>query len=265
MTFLANYNSTEFEVAFTGTVKGKTANRITIMGTRTLGWSSTSIFGDACEYLNTSQPDMNTPTTGQTLYVRSSSAADASAGTGIRTLRIVYLDASGSQQTVAATLNGTTPVSIGSGFSFIQWMESETVGSGGVAAGNITLSSNAAGAPTVAETFEYISTGGGKSLSGRYKVPTGYSAYAIDFDVSAIGNTMDMRLRADVATHSRALTAGVFHFQDRAFLAAGTSRSNSLKYTKFPAGSVLKISASPGAAAAGNKLDCTLSLLTIAD
>lgn len=263
MTYLVNKYSPEFEVALTGKIINKLAQRITVMGTRSSGWSSTTIFGDICEYLDTSQPNINTPTTGQTLYARSSSASDTATGTGIRTMKIVYLDTAGNQQSTTVTLNGTSPVSIGTGYSFIQWMESASVGTSGTAVGNITLSSNSTGAPAVNEIFEYISIGSGKSLSARYKVPTGYSTYAIQFDAAAIGNTMDVRLRADVDSDTRALTTGVFHFQDKVFLSAGTNKNSDLKYMKFPAGSVIKVSAIPGAAPAGNKLDCSISLLTI--
>ena len=263
MTYLVNKYSPEFEVALTGKIIGKTAYHYTIMGTRSLGWSSTAVFGDACEYLDNSQANMNTPTTGQTLYLRSSSASDSSAGTGIRTVKITYLDASGNQQSTTATLNGTTPVSLGVGFSFIQWMESATVGSNGTAVGNITISSNAVGAPAVSEIFEYIGAAAGKSLSCRYKVPTGYTAYAIQFDSAAIASTMDVRLRSDVDSDNRVLNTGVFHFQDKVFLSAGSNKNSDLKYMKFPSGAVIKVSAIPGGATSGNKLDCSISLMIV--
>ena len=89
----------ELEVSLRGTLAGKTARLVNVMGSRTQGWTSTAVLGDACEYLDTSQAAMNTPTVGQTLYVVSTSANDAAAGTGARTIRIVYLDANGLSDT----------------------------------------------------------------------------------------------------------------------------------------------------------------------
>lgn len=109
-------------MSYRGTIENKAAYMYKILGSRDSGWTSTSAFGDTCQYLDTSQALMNTPTTGQTLYLRSSSINDAAAGTGVRTVRIVYLDSSGNQQVRTDTINGTTVVDIGTGYSAIQWM-----------------------------------------------------------------------------------------------------------------------------------------------
>jgi hypothetical protein len=233
------------------------------MGSRTLGWTSTSVLGDACEYLDTSQALMNTPTTGQTLYLVSTSTNDdgSPAGTGAQTVRTVYLDANGVQQVRTDTLNGTTPVSIGTGYSFIQWMEVASVGTGEVSAGNITISSTN-GAATVATTFERISAGGNRSLSGRYKVPSCCHGHLIRWDAAAISNTMDTRIRATMFMDDSSLSS-VYHFIDRAFLASGANISQELEYRELPAGSIVKISAIPGGAPAGNKLDCSFSIIVM--
>ena len=251
----------EYEVQHAGTLNGKAASLYHIMGSRTLGWSSTSVLGDACEYLNTSQALMNTPSTGQTLYLVSTDVNDdgSPTGTGAQTVRTVYLDAAGVQQVRTDTLNGTTPVNIGSGYSFIQWMEVASVGSGEVSAGNISISSTN-GAATVATTFEYVRAGGNRSLSGRYKVPSDCHAHMVHWDVAAIGTTMDTRIRATVFADDDTLSS-VYHFVDRAFLAASVNISQSLEYRELPAGAIVKISAIPGNAPAGNKLDCSFSII----
>jgi hypothetical protein len=256
---------TEFQMAYYGQIGGKTAKVYRVMGSRSQGWTSTTAFGDACEYLDNTQALMNTPTAGQTLYLRSSSASDAAAGTGVRTVRIVYLDAAGVQQVRTDTLTGTTPVSIGTGYSFIQWMESEAIGSTGVAAGTISLSSTN-GVPTVATTFDQIAPGGGRSLSGRYKIPTAHSGYMISWAANAINNTMDVRLRADVFADDRTTLAnGAYHFQDRLFLGANTNDGASGGWLKYPAGSTIKIAAIPGATATANRLDCDMLIAVVAD
>lgn len=254
---------TLLNIARTNNLDGKTARTVYILGSRSQGWSSTSILGDACDYLDTSQALMNTPTSGQTLYVVSTSASDASAGTGARTVRIVYLDANGVEQVTTATLNGTTPVSLGTGFTAIQWIETATVGTNEVAVGNIAITSTN-GAATVATTFELIRAGGNRSLSGRYKIPAGYDGYLLRWSYAAISTTMDTRIRADVFADDRTLCAGVYHFQDRVFVPSNTSGDSELDYLKCPAGSTIKISSIPGLAPAGNKLDCGFSLLLVA-
>ncbi len=139
------------------------------MGTGGSGWSSTSVFGDVCEYFDTSQANMNTPTTGQTLYARSevSPASDTAAGTGIRTMKIVYLDTAGSQQSTTVTLNGLSPVSIGTGYSFSSMDIILLPLERRHCCREYTFSSNSTGAFAINEIFEYISIGSGKSLSAR--------------------------------------------------------------------------------------------------
>ena len=253
------YYSPEYAVQHTGQLGGMPAKLFHIMGSRTLGWSSTSVLGDACEYLDTSQATMNTPTTGQTLYLVSTSASDAAAGVGARTVRTVYLDANGLEQVRTDTLNGTTPVSIGTGYSFIQWMEVASTGTSETSVGSITISSTN-GAATVATTFERITAGGNRSLSGRYKVPSDCHAHMLHWDVAAIGNTMDVRLRATVFSDDGTLST-VYHFLDRWFLASGQTSTGLLEYRELPSNCVVKISAIPGGAPAGNKLDCSFSLI----
>lgn len=255
----------EYQVQYLGTLNGVAASEYHIMGSRTLGWSSTSVLGDACEYLNTTQALMNTPTAGQTLYLVSTSVNDDGnpAGTGAQTVRTVYLDTNGLQQVRTDTLDGTTPVSIGTGYTFIQWMEVASVGSGEVSAGDITISSTN-GAATVATTFEKIKAGGDRSLSGRYKVPSDRIGYLVSWDQKAIGTTMDVRIRATVFADDNSLST-VYHFLDRSFLASGENASSELDYRKLPANCVVKISAIPGNTPAGNKLDCSFSIICMAN
>lgn len=254
------------QVGLFGKVAGRSAMRWRIFGSRSKGWSSTSILGDAAEYLDTSQPRINAVNSATTYYIRSSSASDdgSPVGTGVRTVRIYCLDTAGSPTTITATLDGTTPVSIGSGISYFLWAEVATIGSNTVSVGNITISSNAVGAPAVSEIVEYIAAGGNRSLSGRVKVPTGYSGFLLDWGASAISATMDTRLRGDFLQDDISLSSGVFHFLDRMFLAAGGQDVSDLHYDPVPSGAEVKISAFPGGTPAGNKLECHFDILLIA-
>lgn len=80
--------------------------------------------------------------------VVSSSAADASAGTGARTIRITYYDNSmAGPKTTDVTMNGTTAVATSaSDIRFVEKMEVLTAGSGASNAGTITLRLTGAGA-----------------------------------------------------------------------------------------------------------------------
>lgn len=252
----------EYQVQHTNTLDGVAAKLFHIMGGRTLGWSSTSTLGDLCEYLDTTQALMNTPTPDQNLYLVSTSASDAVAGTGAQTVRTVYLDSLGVQQVRTDTLNGTTPVDIGIGYSFIQWMEVASVGTNEVSAGNISITSTN-GAATVATTFERITSGGNRSLSGRYKVPSDCHGHVVHWDVAAIGTSMDTRIRATVFSDDGSLST-VYHFLDRVFLSSGSQSTGLLEYREVPANCVVKISAIPGNAPTGNKCDGSFSIIVMA-
>ena len=157
---------------------GRAARTYVVLGRRNQGWSSTSVLGDCVQYLDTSQPLMNPVSGATTYYLISDSANDVDGGTGARTVRVTSLPAdAGEEVTQTWTLNGTTAVNIGAGYDFFQFMEVGSLGTSEVSAGNISISSAAAGLPTVAQTVEYIAAGGNRSLSGRYKIPptsTGY-------------------------------------------------------------------------------------------
>ena len=266
----------EFITEFHAEIEGRHAMIWHIMGSRTKGWSSTSVLGDACEYLDTSQPRANDVSAASTYYIRSSSASDdgAPVGTGARTVRIYYLDTTGVAATVTVTMDGTTATILpegtagagaGKGYSYFLWAEVATVGSNTESVGDIAISTTAAGAPAVSTIVEWIESGGNRSLSGRCKVPLAHTGYLIDWQASAISATMDVRVRADSFADDGALSSGVFHFKDRAFLASGANADRTLHYKKVPALCEVKISAFPGGAPAGNKIDCDFDILLIAD
>jgi hypothetical protein len=256
----------EFVANLHGSIHGKTAYIWHVMGSRSRGWSSTSVLGDAAEYLDTSQPRINDVSSGTTYYICSSNANDTAGGTGARTVRIFYLNGSGVPTATTATMNGTTPVSLGSGFTYFLWAEVATVGSNTTAVGDIIIGTNAGAVSTVAQTVEMIAAGGNRSLSGRVKIPTGYTGYIIDWHCSSISSTMDTRLRGDFfQDNGRTRSAGVFHFMDRVFLSSGASSVRDLHYAIIPADAEVKISAFPGGTPAGNKLDCDFDILLISN
>ena len=80
------------------------------------------------------------PAAAGAVTIVSSSANDAAAGTGIRTISLLYIDTNFLEATATITLNGTTTVTPGITAYRIQRMTTLTTGTGLVAAGNITCS-----------------------------------------------------------------------------------------------------------------------------
>lgn len=257
----------EWAAAFLGAVMGRSATHVYVMGRRISGWSSTSAYGDIAEYLDVSQADVNVPTIGTPYYLYSSSAQDGPAGTGARKVRVVSIDG-GALQSNEYAMNGTTKVAIGSAHAYFQWMEVSELGTAfGTAAGDISITSDGTAAPpTVANTYEYIKAGGNRSMSCRFKVPVGHTFYLLDWGCHALNADMDVRLRADVFAYDRSLSPGIFHFQDNAYLANDTGNPEmGSHYLKFPAGAVIKASAIPGLAPAGNRADASIHGILVAD
>lgn len=103
--------------------------------------------------------------------VVSTSANDTAGGTGIRTVEIHYLDANLAVQVTPVTMNGLTPVNLTpTDVRFIQCAHATTVGSGGVAAGTITVSH-------AGNTMSVISTGDTRCRSSARMVPAGKRAF----------------------------------------------------------------------------------------
>ena len=119
---------------------------------------------------------------GVQLGFSSSSAADAAAGTGARTIRAKLIRASGVEITEDIILNGQTKVqSVATDIIRCQSMEVLTVGSGGVNAESIycydTSDTVTAGVPqTASKIAGRIDVGQNESLHGWWYVPAGKTA-----------------------------------------------------------------------------------------
>lgn len=105
--------------------------------------------------------------------VVSSSANDASAGTGARTLRITGLDTNYNDLSETITLNGTTPVDSVGQYRRVHSAQVMSAGSGGVNAGTLTVRHTT----TTANVFLSITVGTNQSSCSAYTVPAGYTAY----------------------------------------------------------------------------------------
>lgn len=117
--------------------------------------------------------------------IKSTSAADSSGGTGIRTIRITYYRSDGSGPfTEDVTMNGTTGVALTeTNLRFVETMEALTVGSGGVAAGNIDLVQNNDGS---GGSLGRLLSGNTKTLWAQHWVPPGKTAHITSLFAAAL-------------------------------------------------------------------------------
>jgi hypothetical protein len=55
--------------------------------------------------------------------------------------------------------------------------------------------------------------------------------------------------------------SSVYHFLDRIFLSSGQISTGLLEYREIPSNAIIKVSAIPGGAPAGNKCDVSFSII----
>lgn len=188
---------------------------------------------------------------GVQLEVVSSDAEDgAGTSTGVLTVRIVYIDASGNQQTEDKTMNGLTGVPLDeANVRFVQDVYALTVGSVGVAVGNITVYLQGA-ASTV---YNMIALGGNKSLVPHRMVPLGKTLILKGWHATeAQGKRVALRIRS--TDMDGVLIPGVFCFKDVGFIKA-TSTGHIPLNIKIPALSIVKVSGWP--AVVGAETSCS--------
>lgn len=149
---------------------------------------------------------------GEQMAIVSDSANDTAAGTGARTVKVHYIDASGTYLHEVVTMNGVTPVNLAaSNVRFVQQITVETLGTfGGSNAGNITIYSTT----TPANIFCRIVTGNNVSLSSARMIPAGVDFWLTGINVSATtSKAVSVRLTA-TCDHAGVYTPGVFQFNE---------------------------------------------------
>ena len=120
------------------------------------------------------------PTAGMQMEVVSSSNSDdgSPAGMGVRTVKLCYLDSNYIEQTEIITLNGTTVVpTVATNILRIQRFYTNTVGSSGVAVGNIDIR-HLSNTPIYAR----IMTGYNSSRQTVWTVPAGKTLYIVSLE-----------------------------------------------------------------------------------
>lgn len=250
----SNSRSVIEEIQMTGEYNGKIAYAFNILGQRS-GFTSTSVLNGVKEYDN-GVADFAV-TSSSTLDIISSSVNDTAAGTGVRTVKVTYIDSSNNLvESAPIVLNGTTLVtSVLTGVNQVLWMEAASVGSGGVAAGNIRLRINGG-----VVQVEQITAGGNKSRSGIFMIPTGYTGYLVNVHSTAINSDQDVRVRATVNTLDRSLSS-VFHYQTELYTPINTIFQDHDLWLRLPATS--KIKANTMSAGTAGTVRCNINMLII--
>lgn len=121
------------------------------------------------------------PTVAQQMRVVSTSANDASAGTGVQKIEIHYLDADYNAKSEIVTMNGVTPVlTVATNIIRINDVHAVAHGSLTVSGGAISIT-NTAG--TV--TYSYWGVGQNSARQAIYTVPAGYNLEVINYSTSS--------------------------------------------------------------------------------
>lgn len=178
------------------------------------------------------------PATATTLSVVSTSASDAAAGTGIRTIFIGGLDGSYNDVSETVTLNGTTPVVTVNQYIAVNQCFGTAAGTTGAAVGTITVTSAAAGTPVLSG----IPAGEGNATAAIYTVPAGKTAYIMRFGGSMYsggGAAVTLLLRIKRFGGVAGTRYGFTLFESASTLGF----SDILPYIEVPEKSLIKISA----------------------
>lgn len=210
---------------------------------------STTVLDDVSEIPSTTT--IPTPD-GIQLAVKSSSANDASAGTGVRSVNIQYLDRNYDARSETVFTNGTSLVfTNGTTIQRIQSFHTKTAGSGKVAAGNISLKKT-----DNTTTYSYIKAGGNQSLTAMVTIPNGNIGYLLNWHTGMIKQPMNARIRATADKYTGELLPGIFLFQDIITMNNGTSPDVPFRsWQKLPAKTDVKVSA----ISEGANSDCSAS------
>lgn len=189
------------------------------------------------------------PAAAQQMAVVSTSASDAAAGTGIRTVLIHYLDTNYISQTETVTLNGVTPVNtVATNILRINGLHAQSVGSGGAAAGNISLTNLGA---TV--TYGYIPATNNTARQAIFTIPAGMNGYLTHWQASSgtVTGTHFTRISIRATQHAGVLVPGVFLAQDEQGTLNGGGNASYTIPIRFPSTCDIKMSAISDSGSAG--------------
>lgn len=149
------------------------------------------------------------PSAASVMTISSSSASDAAAGTGARTVLVTGLDANYVEISETVSLNGQTGVNTVNSYLRCHGMTVLTAGSGGTAAGSIYQGTGVVTAGVPANVYAHILLGWNTSQTLAYTVPAGHTAYLVDLVVSSISSAVNQNTQLSFRQRS-APTASPF-------------------------------------------------------
>jgi hypothetical protein len=117
------------------------------------------------------------PSAASVMKISSSSADDASAGTGARTISISGLNGSYAEISETVTLNGQTEVNTVNSYLRINRMYVVTAGSGETAAGTIYAGTGTVTSGVPANIYGMVAIGANQTQMAFWTVPAGYTFY----------------------------------------------------------------------------------------
>jgi len=172
------------------------------------------------------------------LAVKSSSTDDTDEwyGTGAKTINITVIRADGSVHKESKTMDGTTGVNLSiSDAIHVQELHTTTVGTNGVAVGNITVYATSGGT-----VYNLIAKGGNQSMTNARMCPVGHKLIVMGWDVEVSSNDrIAFRLRS--TDENGVLLRGVFLFKDAAYIAKSNT-GQLVAGIEVPPFSIVKIS-----------------------
>lgn len=181
------------------------------------------------------------PDVGEQMSLVSTSANDdKDAGTGVRRVRIEYIDAAGDEQTEDIDLEGLTAVdTVATDIRFVNAIHAIDVGSNGVADGDITIYQF--GAP--ATVYNTIIAGGNMSVTISRMIPAGHSFYLTGWNGTSTTQNKQVTLRIRSTSRNGVLEPGVYLFIDSATLEVNTYSRVFACPVKIPGLAIIKVSA----------------------
>jgi hypothetical protein len=156
------------------------------------------------------------PAAASVMKISSSSADDAAAGTGARTISIAGLDASYNEISETVTLNGQTEVNTVNSYLRISRMFVVTAGSGATAAGTIYAGTGTVTAGVPATVYGMITLTANQTQMAFWTVPAGYTLYLMGVFFTSANST------ANASTNFQLIQrplGGVFRIQSSARIA----------------------------------------------
>lgn len=168
------------------------------------------------------------PASASTMTVSSSDTNDTSAGTGARTVLISGLNGDYVETSETIILNGQTAVTTTNSYIRMNRAVVLTAGSGAGNAGVIYVGTGTVTAGVPANKFTTITIGANQTLQAFWTVPTGYTAYIYQTNIST-GNSSNTPAVLETTLVVRPF-GGVFNIKELITLSDG----NHLQDYSFP-------------------------------